>query len=222
LHQSLEEFSFWRELGTSLPDEYYMKADTALIDVLCRCSRLRKVSLNGDTLRTVNLEELLPYGYLFHELEFKSGGRTVANTRAISKLLVNCSNLRKLIYEGSLGDEQDSPVLTAFHRCPLLEELDLSSFSSNQQEPIPGASTGAGAGTRISTLINRNCRHLCKLSLQVCKLPASVLRSIAGMEALKELDLFNCDGITDAGIAVLATMKLVKLRIVDFERHNWA
>jgi hypothetical protein len=44
-----------------------------------------------------------------------------------------------------------------------------------------------------------------------------MLRGIAGMETVKELTLEDCVDLTDAGMAVLATMKLVTLCI--YERH---
>jgi hypothetical protein len=141
--------------------------------------------LTGDALRLVspvNLEKLLPYGHLFHELEFRSEDRTVADAQAISNLLAKCSNLRKLNSDGS-DVEQDSLVIAAvWQSCPLLEELELWRFSFNQQEQI------AGAGT--FTLINRSCKHLRILKFSHCELSTSILRSIAGMDALKELTLY--------------------------------
>jgi hypothetical protein len=203
LHQSLEEFSFYRYSSAKLR-AYYTHTGAALIDVLRQCSRLRKVSLTGDALRAVNLEGLLPYGYLFHELEFGRWDRTVADAQAVSNLLAECSNLRKLNYAGC-DVEQDSLIITAVcQSCPLLEELNLWGFSSSQQAHIAGADTVVG-------IINRNCKHLHKLIFSYCKLPASILRSIAGMESLKELEFFHCEGLTEAGMAVLATMKLESL-----------
>jgi hypothetical protein len=205
LRQSLEVFAFNR-CSDDQPQTYYTDTATVLIDVLRQCSRLHKVSLTGDALRSFNLEELLPYGHLFHELEVESEDRTVADAQAISNLLAKCSNLKKLCYDGS-GNEQDSLVITAVCKsCPLLEELDLWWFSFNQQAHIAGADT-------VADIMNRSCKHLRKLGLFCCKLSASILRSIAGMDALKELDLNECEGLTDAGMAVLATMKLESLTI---------
>jgi hypothetical protein len=169
------------------------------------------VFLTGDTLQSANLEDLIPYGHLFHELQFGREGRTTAAKQAISNLLVTCSNLRKFRYAGS-GDEQDSLVIIAVHQsCPLLEELQISSTPFNQQQQIAGAGAGADAG--VFTLIGRNCKHLRKLELSDCRLSASVLRSIAGMESLKDLTLDECEGVTDADITALAKLKLVKLCI---------
>jgi hypothetical protein len=205
LHQSLEEFSFARYSGGE-SQAYYTQIAAALIDVLRQCSRLHKVSLAGDTLYSVSPEELLPYGHLFHELVFGSENRTTADAQAISNLLAKCSNLIKLKYAGS-DVEHDSLIITAVSQsCPLLEELDLWWFSSDQQAQIAGADTVAG-------IINRSCKHLRKLRWAYCKLSASALRSIAGMESLKELDFLECQGLTDTGLALLATMKLESLFI---------
>jgi hypothetical protein len=216
LHQSLEEFSFNRYTDEQ-PQAYYAHTATALIDVLHQCSRLHKVLLTGDTLRCVNLEELLPYGHLFHELEFGGGDRTIADAQAVSNLLAKCSNLLMLDYGGSWYDvEQDSLVTTAiWQSCPLLQELELSWFSFNKQiaGSDTGAGAGAGAGAGIFTLINRSCKHLRALDLAHCQLSVSILRGIAGMEALKELTLYDCEGLTDAGMAVVATMKLERLTL---------
>jgi hypothetical protein len=214
LHESLEEFSFSRQLDNEQPEAYYTQTAAALIDVLRRCPRLRKVSLTTDTLRSVNVQRLLPYGDLFHELDFNSEGRTNADKQAIADLLVNCSNLRKFCYEGC-GDGEDSPVLTAIRQScpPLLEELGFLGLAFDQQGQI------AGAG--ISTFINRGCRQLRKLSFRICDLSVSAFRSIARVESLTELTLDDCSGITDAAMATLATMKLVKLSIDDLERHDW-
>jgi hypothetical protein len=213
LDQSLEEFSFHRSGDDEHSEEYYTQTAAALLDVLRRCSRLHKVSLIGDSLRSVNLEELLPYGHLFHELNFRRDGQMIADIGAISSLVARCSNLRRLGYRGCEGDEQDPRLLTAIHQsCPLLEELTLWWFSFTQQERIAGAGSFA--------LINRNCKHLRVLTLGSCELSTSILRSIAGMETLESLTLRESDGITDAGMAVLATMKLVTLVIIHGEHGD--
>jgi hypothetical protein len=220
LHQSLEEFSYARHVGGRLDQdqEYQVQsAAAALIDMLRQTSNLHKVSLTGTALRSVNLEELLPYGHLFQELEFEGGCQTIAYVQHISNLLAYCSNLTKLHYMGSeddeLDDEMDSLFLTAIHQsCPLLEELELMHFLFNQQD-LP-------AGSGVFALINRNCRHLRRLTLNRCELSASILRSIAELEALKELDLTECEGLTDAGLAALATMKLVGLSIFVFQSDD--
>jgi hypothetical protein len=210
LHQSLEEFSLYRFSNIHQPEEYYTETAAALIDVFRQCSRLHKVSLTDDALHSVNVEELIPHGHLFHQLEFRDEGRTAADTRAISKLLVNCCNLRKLRYHQISIEEQDSLFhTTARQSCPLLEELEILSTSFNRQQQI------GGAGVGMFTFIHRNCGHLRKLTMSNCEVTTSILRSIAGMESLKELTLGQCEGLTDADMAVLATMKLVNLRISE-------
>jgi hypothetical protein len=93
----------------------------------------------------------------------------------------------------------------------LLEDLQLWGFLFNEL----GQAQGADAD--VLTLINRNCKRILVLNLTNCELSASILRSIAGMESLKTLALHNCRDITDVGIAVLATMKLVTLCINVFQ-----
>jgi hypothetical protein len=117
------------------------------------------------------------------------------------------SLVRKLRYQSS-DDEQDSLFLTAIYQsCPLLEELHLLSFAFNQQE------LGQIAGAGIFTLINHHCKHLRKLVLLFCELPVSILPTIAGIESLKELVLCSCNGLDDAGTAVLATTRVESLHI---------
>jgi hypothetical protein len=112
LQKSLEELTFGRESGYGMTEAYYYQTAAALVDVLSRCSRLQKVSLTGDALRSVNLEQLLPYGHLFHELEFRCEGQPAEFEQAVSKLLVTCSNPRKLCCKES-DDEQDSLFLSS-------------------------------------------------------------------------------------------------------------
>jgi Ran GTPase-activating protein (RanGAP) involved in mRNA processing and transport len=207
LHESLEELSFTRESRTGRPEEYYTQTAAALIDVLRHCSRLYKVYLTGDALRSVNPEELLPYGHLFHELEFENKGQTMASVQGISKLFVNCGNLRKLRYQRS-DDEPNSLFLPAVHQsCPLLEELELYRFSFNQQEQTADRDAG------MFTLVHRNCRRLHTLVLYHCTLSASVISSIAGMEVLKDLTVRECRVLTVASMALLTTMRLERLYI---------
>jgi hypothetical protein len=89
--------------------------------------------------------------------------------------------------------------------CPLLEELYIWSCRSNQQVEISGAG--------VFTLIGRNFKHLRKLTLASCELSVSILRNVAGIEALKELTLDNCGDLTDEGMIVLAMMKLEYLSL---------
>ncbi len=218
-HLSLEEFSYDRFSGGRcfVPEheyhKYYSQTAAALVNVLRRYSCLHKVSLLGDSLHSVNLEELLPYSHLFYELEFRKEDRSITFGQGISNLLVNCTQLTKLRYQGS-GSEEDSRFIIAIHQsCPLLEELQLSCVSFNQQMQA----AGAGSFTNIS----RNCKQLRKLSVFRGELSVSILRSIAGIEALKELTLTTCDGLTDADMSVLATMTLEKL-IIDSDKHfDW-
>jgi hypothetical protein len=210
LHQSLEEFSFQRYAQDDQTEEFYLQTVEALVDVLRQCSRLHKVSFTGDALWAVNPEALLPYGSLFDALDFEQGlGRPLGFGLVISTLLTSCCNLRKLRYEGSMGaqDAQDALVLTSIHQsCPLLEQLDLSCIASNEQDQIAGA--GTYAGRDVFTHISRHCKHLRKLTLTLFEVSTSILRSIAGMETLKELTLNGGRGLTDTGVAVLATMRL--------------
>jgi hypothetical protein len=206
LHQSLEELNYTLFSFGRLDGEFHTRNAVALTDILRQCSNLTKVSLLGDALHSVNLSQLLPYGHLFHELQFISEGRTIAYGQAISNLLVNCCNLRKIFYCSS-DDEQDSLFFIAIREsCPFLEDLQLLSFSFNQEEHI--------ADTALLSILIRNCAHRRALTFYHCELSARSLRSIAtGMEALKELTLAQCKGLTDPGMAVLATMKLAKLTI---------
>jgi hypothetical protein len=206
LHLSFEELSYYRNPLYKLNDNL---TAAALLDVLRRCSRLHKVSLTGDSLRSVDPAALLPYGHLFHELNLIGEDDTFADAQAMSTLLATCSNLRKLSYNGA-EDGHSNLVVAAIHQsCPLLEELALRSISFNQQEQIAGAVTGTGAG--FFALINRNCRHLRKLTLLSCQLSTSILQGFAATESLTEVKLDDCGGLTDSDIAVLATMKLESL-----------
>ena len=117
--------------------------------------------------------------------------------------------MRKLFYEtcgtneGEEG-EDDRLVLTALYQsCPLLDELVLC-----HAPPVV-------LKAEMLSLIGRHCRHLRVLILISYRLSISSLRSIAGMEALQELKLNGPIGMTDAGMAVLSTMKLKLLRISE-------
>ena len=162
---------------------------------------------------SVNLEELVPYGHLFYLLQFSVAGRTNAYGQPILNLLTSCSNLKKLEYVGSDG-EQDALVMTALQdSCPLLEELELRNVSLNQQQ-------SAGPVFLIPT--NRNCKHLRTLTVFSCDVASgSAIQRIAEIESLKELKLYDCGGLSDADLAVLATMSLVDLTLRDFQRSDW-
>ena len=170
---------------------------TALVTVFRGCSCLQKVSLKGDSLRFADLDILHPYGHLFHELEFGKWSKTITYARSISNLLVTCNNLRWLLYEGQ-GSEFDSVAIATIHLCPLLEELRLSSFAFNPQEQV--------VGTALFSNINRDCKHFRFLTMVGCDLSSPILRSIAGMDKLKELSLCTCRGLTE--ISELTTMNL--------------
>ena len=190
LHQTLEEF---RLAGVG-----FRRKD--LIDVFRRCTHLRSVSLTDDTLKSVSLNELIPYGHLFDELHFEG------TRRAIEGLLAKCSNLRKFTYHGShKNKKQNALIMSAIHRsCPLLENLDLSNVKFNQQV----------TGADIFTLVGQTCKHLRKLTLDYCDLKPSTFRQIAGIETLKELALCYSDGLTDAGMALVTSMMLENLSIL--------
>jgi hypothetical protein len=193
--------------------KYYQKSATALVAMLRRCSKLKKVSLTGDVLFCVNLDNLVPLGHLLHELDFLHDDEnpTPVTGRALSDLLTRCGNLVKFHYSSRssfrLGpaddEERDRLVLTALlPSCPLLEELELVSLSLVAAEAF---FTGLG---RTRTQIR-------KMRLHCCRLSESILRSIAGVETLKDLDLDCCQGLTDAGVAALGVLKLTRLSILD-------
>jgi hypothetical protein len=205
IRKSLEEFSLCTQSTEEFPEN-----STALIDLFFQCSNLHTVALTGDVLSCVDLAELIPYGHLLRELEFKRTLRPFSYGRAISNLLANCGRLRKLRYVGSDG-EQDFLVITALCRsCPLLEDLELSSFSFNRLQHIASAD------------ISRIYKFLRVLTLHSCNLPASILRSIAGIGSLKELTFGTCGGLTGASIAVLATMPLESLSFYSLKKFDTA
>ena len=213
LCQSLEEFSYYRfaylQTYREHDQEYYRRTAAALVNMLRQCTRLRKVSLTGDTLQLVNLVELHQHGHLFHEVELKQYDRVFPYGQATANFFVCCSNLRKLRYQGDNND-QDSLVLTAIHRsCLVLEALHLSLLKSHVVVPS------------IFTLIGHNCKQLRSLVLFRCELSASALRGISEVVALTELSLTNCEGLTDAGVAGLAAMKLTKLVCKNERTFHW-
>ena len=202
-YRKLEEFSFSMESVYTEPEESFTQVATVLLDVLRQCTNLRKVSLTGDALRGRNVEDLLPYGHLFDELKFKGRhDRSMGYGQAVANLLVACTNLWRLRYESN-GEQHDGLVLVAIHRsCPSLEALVLESFHH-----IIDADT--------FTRIGRNCPHLCTLTLGTTfELSEFSIRAITGMQALTDLRLLCCYGLTDAGMALLATMKLERLSVL--------
>jgi hypothetical protein len=58
--------------------------------------------------------------------------------------------------------------------------------------------------------------------LHSCNLPASILRSIAGIGSLKELTFGTCGGLTGESIAVLATMPLESLSFYSLKKFDTA
>ena len=212
LRLSLEEFSYDRstffELYEDDDQEYYQRTASALVNMLRECTRLRKVSLLRDSLHSVDLEELHPYGNLFHELSFEYEGRTNGYGQAIANLFVFCSTLRKVHYQGSDG-VQDSLVVTAIHQCPMLEELHLS-FLQKQVLDVDGFIN-----------VSRNCRNVHTLEMFGCCLSTAALRNIAVMHALKELTLTNCEELIDTDLAELAVAKLSKLVIANIANYSF-
>jgi hypothetical protein len=164
--------------------------------------------LTGEALRSVNLEELVPYGHIFRELEFNDGklnSTTPIAYDSISRLLGNCSNLRKLTYTGRKSEPNMEFAKTA--RCwSLLEMLKLSDVVIHQQVQ----------GTDAFTLINRDCKLLRKLELRSCALVEYSLRHVARMEHVRELTLFLCNGLDEGNMAAISTMSLVELTITGF------
>ena len=208
LHQSLGELSLsMSNVYTAQPDKQLAEA---LVDIVRQCSNLKKVSLSGDSLQAAKFTELCPFGHLFYELEFPPihRKRFQQPTEVVSNFLRECVNLRKLHFTS--GRNNDA-LLVALKSCLLLEELDLSSFSFDTQK-------GELLGADLFRLINRHCKHFCKLRLESSGVSESTLRHISGIEALQELVVDECEGegMAGAGMAVLATMGLAKLSI-----HSW-
>jgi hypothetical protein len=204
LHQSFEEFTYDRSIYRQSTD-YYTQTAAALMDVLRQCTNLTKVSLTGDALHSVNLEELRAFGHLLYELEINRFLGPQNMVEAVSDLLVSCVNLRKVSYKG----DEDPLIITA-RSCPLLEELELRSIVFDDEEEAPG----------IIILTRRHCKHFRTLTLGSCDLSASSLRSIARVETLRELTFYQCSGLTDAGMAELSTMRLVRLSIDEHSENN--
>ena len=201
---SLEEFTF---RGYSFTENSHSKS-IFLVDVLRHCSHLQKVSLTGDALLSVDLDELLPYGHLFHELWFLCEVSTIGNPQIIANLLSKCSNLKKLRCDSDY-DEQASVVVAVIYQCPLLKELVLASvlLFCQQEHRLLVAN--------IFSLINIHCNRLHRLTLERCEVSPWSLRILAGIECLKELILKNCDGLCPEGMTELGTMKLTKLSLIN-------
>ena len=208
LRQSLEDISLnWSNSEYLFVEEEREALNAVVIDILRQCTHLNKVSLAGFILNIVDLEKLHPYSHLLNDLhfEFEEEMMTSAYGQAFSILFSNCNNLRELHYDGNY-DEQDSLAVSTLHQCRLLENLKLLSLSLSKQGQL-------GNEVEFFTRIGRSCIHLRKLHLSCIDLTEANLRGIAAMEALKDLALLDCGGLTVSSVAALAVMKLVKLCI---------
>lgn len=146
-------------------------------------------------MRLVNGEDLVPYAHLFYELRLTIGVR--ANGQVAVNLLNRCCNLRTFMLLGFTDIEPNRMVLTALYQSfPLLEQLRLSG--------IPLVSLDAS----VANLSSRHWKHLSRLVLYACGVSTSSLRVVAGMETLTEPNLSQCHELTNAGMAVLSTMRL--------------
>jgi hypothetical protein len=208
----LEEFNYDRRVfsynvDSAVMEEFYDQSAAALVQMLHRCAKLKKVSLNGNTLWGMKLDELQPFGHLFYRLQFL-GELSISSPptgQAVSDLLTRCVNLREICYSGGMSeaaDERSRLAMTALYQsCPLLEVVELKSFLSTSTL------------NAVISGLSRNCSLIHKLKLYNCKLSDSSLRDIAGMEALKDMSMFYCSGVMDAGMAVLATTRLTILSV---------
>jgi hypothetical protein len=206
--QHLEVLSYSRRSSChEYGESYYTRTAAALIDVLRQCSNLKKVSLSGDSVRSVVPDALLPYGHLFHDLPFSCDQH---DANSASTFIRKCVNLRKVSCTLT-GLVTDRLVIAALcQACPLLEELGLSA----------GMHLNPPLLENLLVDIRANCVNLRCLSLFCCGASDSSLRIVSCMESLKEFrltDLTHRDtdtgGVTDVGIAELAKMRLVDLSI---------
>ena len=192
--------------------DFFLRSGRALVSLCHQCSRLQEVKLSGDTLRTIDLNDLCPFAHLFCELKltWMNDAYLRPSDQVISNLLQKCGKLKKLTYSGSNPSESADPrlVLTALHQsCPLLEDLNLSSIHANMWE----------------TTLPRLCQSLAyvrKLVLSGCELTDANLHSISGMQLLNDLELLNCEGLTNVGVSSLAKLPLVKLVIEEIDYQD--
>jgi hypothetical protein len=205
---NLEEFSYSRTASHGNESiAFYEATAAALIEMLGRCSKLNQVSLYGDFLRTVNLQDLHRFGRIFHGLWFGGGStnHSAVSGQAISDLLSHCGNLRTFRYGGGFaaGEVRDRLVLTALHQsCPLLEELDLLLLSAETMDAVlPG--------------LGRGCPQLQRLYMSVCVFSESNLRSISLISSLQKLSIQYLALLTNGGIASLAALSLTELSICE-------
>ena len=215
---SLKSFTYTRRVWCSYGPasefsegclDYFMRTGRALIDLLRQCSHLQRVKLTGDTLRGIELNELFVFGHLFQELRFEGHDETRLGPSAqvIVTLLMKCVNLKKLMYSGSTMSimNQRSILTTIAQSCLLLEELQLSSMADS-----------IVFDTTFPQLC-QNLKHISKLNLSSCEFTDAIFLSISGMEQLNDLELYNCEGLTDLGISYLARLKLINLVIWEID-----
>jgi hypothetical protein len=212
LRETLQEFSFNIDTSFQVPPykSYYEGTAEALIDIFCQCPHLQKVSLTGEALFNVNLDQLCLFGNIFHELEIQKEDsrmsdrqKAIADGRAVSDLLISCANLKKLRYARFTG-EQDYVVITP-RSCPWLEDLELNWISIYGHADISNAP--------LLDMFCTHCTNLRRLKLEFCRQFSPSLRRIARLEGLKELTFYQCGGLQDADMDVVATIKLAKLSI---------
>ena len=218
LHESLEEFFFFYRFNAICdPEGYHTQLATALNQIFSSCLRLHRVVLSGDTLRAVDMDEVLPCGHLFDELEFARESQSTDDGSCTSSIFTR-NNLIRLSYYGRNDDELDLQVMTDIHQsCPMLEDLDLHGISCTEDEDF------AETGSSVFRQLGRHCKHLRKLSFDRCIISDSAwsLRDIVGIESVKELSITTCIGVTETSIALFATMKLVKLTMELPRNFEW-
>ena len=183
---NLDELSFFDPIGVDY------QPITEWISIFQQCHNLKRVSLLGGTLQSVNLKELLQFGHLIYELHLYVSPSW--NLLDITNLLTNCGNLKKLVCNSSFNKQDSPPLVITAECCPLLEELTLFV---------------------VPTGFIDHCKHLIKLSLNIVDLSDSIVCSISGMEKLKDLCFYCCKGLTAVGIAQITNMTLDRLHIVS-------
>jgi hypothetical protein len=152
--QTLETLSYRRQVGEQ-PAEYLVQTAAALMDILRLCPNLVEVSLTGDVMNGVDLDELRPFGHLIRELNMPLPDETdpASAYQTVINLFGACINLRvlELYTNGFVPD--DGPMAIPAQSCPLLEDLTLVGFTDD------AALRSALDGFSL------NCKHLVKLRL---------------------------------------------------------
>jgi hypothetical protein len=207
--QTLERFSYRRQAGEQ-PAEYTVQTAAALMGILRQCPNLTEVSLTGDVMNGVDLDELCPFGHLIRELNMPLPDETDSASafQSLANLFGACVNLRVLeLYTNGFVPADGSMAIPA------------QSFPSLQNLTLVGFTDDAALRSVLDGIV-LNCKHFSTLRLLWCKLSESSasLRCIAGMEGLRDLSLENCTDLTDAGIASLATLRLTRLELTEWER----